>query len=114
MGSMRQIFVMPRRIVMGLSLGGLVMLATFAAACEESEGSSTRPPRTWTVQDGETRTFSPDEVEPDDTFRCSDGGGVDGVPPPGSGVGGGGEISVGTEADGTVTVRCEPGPPGNA
>lgn len=72
-----------------------------------------RGPRTWIVPRGETLTLSPFDVHPDDLYRCPGKGGVDGTPKPGHGVSSGGEFSVSTAADGTVTARCEPGPPGN-
>jgi hypothetical protein len=73
-----------------------------------------RSPRTWIVQDGTTRSFSAGRIVEGDRFRCSDGVGIDAVPSPGHGVGGSGGISVTTNLDGSVTVECATGPPGNA
>jgi len=68
-----------------------------------------RSAQTWVVQPGETLTISADDVRPDDRYRCPRKGGVNGTPPPGTGVGGSGGLSVETALDGTVTARCEPG-----
>jgi hypothetical protein len=69
--------------------------------------------KNWVVQPGETLTLQPDEVGPDDEYRCPGKGGVNGTPEPGTGVGNSGGLSVTTANDGTVTVECEPGPAGN-
>ena len=98
---------------MVLAVIGTVMGALLAPSCNGDEPSS-RPPRTWVVPDGQTRTFGPDEVQSDDVFRCSDNGaGIEGVPPRGEGAGNSTGIFVDTDTDGSVTVRCEAGPPGN-
>ena len=75
--------------------------------------AAARPAKTWTVKDGTNRTFQPQQLTPEDRFRCSDGGGTVGVPAPGSGVGNSSGISASTNLDGSVTVTCQPGPPGN-
>lgn len=72
-----------------------------------------RGPKTWVVQPGETLTLSANEVHPDDLYRCPGKGGVNGTPDPGHGVGGSGGFSLETASDGTVTLYCEPGPPGD-
>lgn len=53
------------------------------------------------------------DVRPDDTFTCSDGVSQRGAPEPGHGVGSSAGIRVTTTLDGSVTVMCEAGPPGN-
>jgi hypothetical protein len=72
-----------------------------------------RPPRTWIIQDGHTGTFDARDLVPTDRFRCSGGGGIDGVPPPGQGVGGSDGVTASTSTDGTFTIRCPKGSRGN-
>jgi hypothetical protein len=95
----------------------LVMLVSFAGCGSDDsdrDETSSGPPRTWVVRDGQTRTFSPDDLQANDIFRCSDNGaGIEGVPAPGEGAGNSTGILVETDMDGTVTVQCEAGPPGN-
>lgn len=63
-------------------------------------------PRTWTVQPGETLKLSPDEVHPDDRYRCV-GTFLNSTPERGHSVTGGG-FDVATAEDGSVTARCAP------
>lgn len=101
----------------GMALGIVIALTLVATACGMARfpfgSSENRPAKTWTVKDGTSRTFQPQQLTPDDRFQCSDGGGAVGVPSPGSGVGNSSGISASTGLDGSVTVRCDPGPPGN-
>jgi hypothetical protein len=93
---------------------GLLTLYYFNSNLTEStveEGGSDG--RTWVIQPGDTLTLTADEVGPDDLYRCEGKGGVNGTPDPGHGVGGSGGFSVETASDGTVTLSCEPGPPGD-
>ena len=76
-------------------------------------GGSDREPKTWIIQPGEMLRVSADEVLPEDRWRCTGKGGVNGTPEPGHGVFNSGGFGVETAADGTVTARCEPGPGGN-
>jgi hypothetical protein len=95
----------------------LVMLVSFAGCGSDDsdrDETSSGPPRTWVAPDGQTRTFSPDDLQANDIFRCSDNGaGIEAVPAPGEGEGNNTGILVETDMDGTVTVQCESGPPGN-
>jgi hypothetical protein len=57
----------------------LVMLVSFAGCGSDDsdrDETSSGPPRTWVVRDGQTRTFSPDDLQANDIFRCSDNGAV--------------------------------------
>src|SRR5512132_1498627 len=65
------------------------------------------------VRPGETLTRLSNQVGPHDRYECPGKGGVNGTPDPGEGVTSSLGISVETALDGTVTVSCEPGPPGN-
>ena len=65
------------------------------------------------VRRGDTLTLLPDQVGPHDRYECPGNGAVNGTPDPGDGVTSSNGISVETALDGTVTVSCEPGPPGN-
>jgi hypothetical protein len=106
----------------GALIAGCVVLASMLGSCALDDTPRPSPitspsdrTRTWVVPDGTVHTFEPSELRADDVFRCSDdSGGVAGVPSPGSAVGNSGGITVTTEEDGSVTVACEPGPPGNA
>jgi hypothetical protein len=100
-------------MIVALGCAGLVIIAAATTSFWLRDSSGSRPPTTWVVEDGQTRTFGQYETVPADNFRCSDGGGVEGVPSPGHGVGSSMGISVMTELDGTVTVTCDPGPPSN-
>jgi hypothetical protein len=100
-----------------LRLAAILVMLVSVAGCDsdDSDGdeTSSRPPRTWVVPDGQTQTFNPDDIQAKDVFRCSDGGiGVE-LPPPGTGASNSDGIFVETDMDGTVTVRCEAGSPGN-
>jgi len=101
-----------RWIVLGVALVVAVLWVLGMKAYIENHTGPSRL-MVWTVQPGETLTLSADEVGPDDLYRCPGKGGVNGTPDPGNRVGGSGGLSVSTEQDGTVTVTCEPGPPGN-
>jgi hypothetical protein len=72
--------------------------------------SPSRPPKTWVVADGETRSFFTTQVVESDIFRCADGPGAV-KPPRGSGVWNSAGISVETGWNGVVTVTCGHGPP---
>ena len=67
---------------------------------------SDREARSFTVPDGRHILL---EGKPGDVVKCASGGGAT-VPPPGQGVGGassvGVSMSVETQEDGTVVVRC--------
>jgi hypothetical protein len=91
----------------------VVVIVVIGVLVIAKEPAGRRSAQTWIVQPGETLTLWADDVRPDDRYRCPGKGGVNGTPPPGAGVGGSGGLSVETALDGTVTVRCEPGPPGN-
>jgi hypothetical protein len=103
---------MTRRTRWALLSAGIVAVVVVAALLW-APWSSPRQAKTWIVRDGTKRTFSADLVEPGDLFRCTDGVGAR-APEPGHGVGGSGGISVMTAPDGSITVDCQPGPPGNA
>jgi hypothetical protein len=102
-------------------MGGRARWASFAAAVAIVAivaiafmvGGRDREPKTWTIQPGETLRLSADEVLPEDRWRCTGKGGVNGTPEPGRGVANSGGFQVETAADGTVTASCEPGPGGN-
>jgi hypothetical protein len=79
----------------------LVCFAALISACGD------RAPRTFTVQEGRHVVAG---AKPGDTIKCATGGGAT-VPTRGQGVAGSpsgdGSFQVGTQADGTVVVRCE-------
>jgi len=71
-------------------------------------GGSDRDPRVWTIDWGKSLTLPRGRLHPDDTFRCKNGAGVNGVPMPGHGVGNSLGLSVSTAEDGSVTASCDP------
>jgi hypothetical protein len=104
---------MVRRTIIAAAIAVLVLVVAIAIGIRSSRHPD-RAAKTWIVEDGQYQTFSPLDLVPDDSFGCSDGGGgVEGVPRPGTGVGSSQGISVTTELNGIVTVKCDPGPPGN-
>ena len=82
------------------------MAAVAFVLMEALTACSDREARTFTVPDGR-HVLS--EAKPGDVVKCAGGGGAT-VPPPGQRVGGasgaGGSMSVETQEDGTVVVRC--------
>ncbi len=86
-----------------------IALAVASAGVHQPE----RGPKTWTIEDGTSTTLAAADVRPDDTFTCSDGVSQHGAPDAGHGVGSSAGIQVTTALDGSVTVTCEAGPPGN-
>jgi hypothetical protein len=91
----------------------VLCLATLGAGCARGSGpasESTRAHRTIHVRDGR-HTFKPGVLVYGDTVFCGSAGA--GVPKPGHGVGGAADdttssadITVASNADGTVEVRC--------
>jgi hypothetical protein len=98
-------------VVMLVGLGGLFVYNSMVTAGPTR--TDDREPKTWVLRAGQTLSLRSDEVHPDDDYRCTGKGGVDGTPPPGTGVSNSAGLTVATDADGTVTATCEPGPPGN-
>ena len=99
--------------VVALLALGSIALYWFNSNLTQATVEETAVVHRWVVQPGQTRTWEPDDVGPDDRYRCPGKGGVNGTPEPGKGVGGSGGFSVETALDGTVTAYCEPGPPGD-
>jgi hypothetical protein len=95
----------------GVAVVAVIVVIVVLLIVKEPAGR--RSGQTWVVQPGETLMLSPDDVRPDDLHRCQGKGGVNGTPPPGTGVSGSGGLSVMTALDGSVTTLCEPGPPGS-
>jgi hypothetical protein len=91
---------------------GLVVLYLFNMNLPMSSTEQQGGPL-WVVLPGDSITLAPVEVGPDDKYLCERKGSINGTPRRGTGVSNSEGLSVETAENGTVTVSCEPGPPGS-
>lgn len=103
-----------RWVFLGAGLVLVLGLVTWYAVYGVTAGPEVgeRQPKTLIVQPGETLTLSPDDVHPDDSYRCPGLTRLNSTPLAGSGFSDIHGFYVFTAEDGTVTASCQPS--GNA